>query len=183
MANSSLTEALRRARGLRPWLRGALDTCIGYCERLRSIDAGFRGYALIPAVLIFAYIILRAPAVAARTGFPASEFPVAAALEIEKLPENARLLAPDKYGGYLIYRFAGARKVYFDGRSDFYGSKFMMEYIKLVEVRPGWQEQIEKWNFTHALLPNTYSLIPALEQAGWKRLYRDASVTLLIRNL
>ena len=59
----------------------------------------------------------------------------------------------------------------------------MKEYIKLVEVRPGWQQQIEKWHFTHALLPNTYSLVPALEQAGWKRLYRDASVTLLIRNL
>jgi hypothetical protein len=181
-ANSALIEALRRARGLRPWLRGAIDTFLGYGERLRAIDAGFRGYALIPVVLLLTYIILRAPAVQARTGFPPTEFPVAAAAEIEKLPETARILAPDKFGGYLIYRFAGKRKVFFDGRSDFYGSKFMMEYIKLVEVRPGWQEQIDKWKFTHALLPNAYSLIPALEQAGWKRLYRDATVTLLIRN-
>jgi hypothetical protein len=183
VANGAITEALRRAKGLRPWLRGGLDTTMDYCDRLRAIDSNLRGYALIPAVLLLAFIILHAPAVAARTGFPPSEFPVAAAAEIEKLPENARLLAPDKFGGYLIYRFAGRRKVYFDGRSDFYGSTFMKEYIKLVEVRPGWQEQIEKWKFTHALLPNTYSLIPALEQAGWKRLYRDASVTLLIRNL
>jgi hypothetical protein len=33
--------------------------------------------------------------------------------------------------------------------------------------------------FTHALLPNTYSLIPALEQAGWKVLHRDDLATLL----
>ena len=26
----------------------------------------------------------------------------------------------DKFGGYLIYRFEGRRKVFFDGRSDFY---------------------------------------------------------------
>ena len=182
-ANSALTDALGRARGLRPCLRGALDTSLGYCGRLRAIDSGFRGYATIPVVLLLAYTVLHAPAVAARTGFPPSEFPVAASLEIEKLPENARLLAPDKFGGYLIYRFAGRRKVYFDGRSDFYGSAFMKEYIKLVEVRPGWQEQLGQWKFTHALLPNTYSLIPALEQLGWKRLYRDTSVTLLVRNL
>ena len=30
-----------------------------------------------------------------------------------RLPLEARILAPDKFGGYLIYRFAGARKVYF----------------------------------------------------------------------
>jgi len=183
VANGAISEALRRARGLRPWLRDGLDSVMGYCDRLRAIDSTVRGYALIPLVLFLAFVILHAPAVVSRTGFPPGEFPVAAAAEVAKLPENARLLAPDKFGGYLIYRFNGQRKVFFDGRSDFYGSTFMKEYIKLVEVRPGWQQQLEKWQFTHALLPNTYSLLPALEQAGWKRLYRDASVTLLIRNL
>jgi hypothetical protein len=33
--------------------------------------------------------------------------------------------------------------------------------------------------FTHALLPNDYSLLEALEQLGWKRLYRDSVATLL----
>ena len=183
LANGAIAEALIRAKGLRPWLRNSLNSTIGYSGRLRAIDAGLRGYALIPAVLLLAFIVLRAPAVVARTGFPPSEFPVAAAAEIEKLSGNARILAPDKYGGYLIYRFPGHRKVFFDGRSDFYGSTFMKEYIMLVEVRPGWREQMQKWEFTHALLPNTYSLIPALEQAGWKRMYRDSTATLLIRNL
>ena len=183
LANGAITEALIRAKGFRPWLRNSLNSTIGYGERLRTIDSGLRGYALIPAILLLALVVLRAPAVVAHTGFPHKEFPVAAASEIEKLPENARILAPDKYGGYLIYRFPGRRKVFFDGRSDFYGSTFMKEYIMLVEVRPGWREQMQKWEFTHALLPNTYSLIPALEQAGWKRMYRDGTATLLIRNL
>jgi len=39
---------------------------------------------------------------------------------VEQLPPDARILAPDKFGGYLIYRFAKKRKVFFDGRSDFY---------------------------------------------------------------
>ena len=71
---------------------------------------------LILALVVFA--LLRTPAIAARTGFPPDQFPVAAAAEVEKLAPTARILAPDKFGGYLIYRFQGTRKVFFDGRSE-----------------------------------------------------------------
>ena len=112
-----------------------------------------------------------------RTGlvFRRSEFPVAACDAVTKLPTDAKLLAPDKYGGYLIYRFNASRKVYFDGRSDFYGLQYMKDYLRLIEVRAGWQEELQESGFTHALLPERYSLIPALQQLGWKRLYTDRS--------
>ena len=48
-------------------------------------------------------------------------------------------------------------------------------------MRPGWQAILNRFSFTHALLPNDYSLIPALETAGWRRLYRDGAATLLER--
>jgi hypothetical protein len=118
----------------------------------------------------------------ARAGFPPEQFPVAAANEIEKLPQGLRLLAPDMYGGYLIYRFNGARRVFFDGRSDFYGSDFMKNYLRLIELRPGWQEQLAALQFSHALLPNRYYLVSALEQLGWKRIYSDDVATLLERH-
>jgi hypothetical protein len=104
---------------------------------------------------------------------------VTAAQAVEQLPADARILAPDSYGGYLIYRFNGARTVYFDGRSDFYGAAFMKQYIEVVEVRPGWQEIMRSLHFTHALLPNRYSLGAALDQAGWKTIYKDNVCTLL----
>ncbi|MBI3469737.1 MAG: hypothetical protein HY013_00085, partial [Candidatus Solibacter usitatus] len=109
-------------------------------------------------------------------GFPPDQFPVAAA---GRLPENARLLAPDKFGGYLIYRFAGKRQVFFDGRSDLYGSEFMKEYTRLVQVRPGWREIVAKYGFSHALLPNDYSLVAALQGLGWTVEYQDQVATLL----
>jgi hypothetical protein len=124
---------------------------------------------------------LRVPLIASHTGFSTTEFPVYAAGELTLLPPDIRLLAPDKYGGYLIYRFSGTRKVFFDGRSDFYGSAFMKQYIRLVEVRPGWKELVSRWDFTHALLPVDYSLVPALEQSGWKVLFRDDVAVLLQR--
>ncbi len=181
LANGAISEALRGWRGLRPGVRRGLDRFLGYSARLRALDRGLGGAALAPAVLLLAFAALQAPEVKARTGFPPGEFPVEAASAVAQLPADARLLAPDKFGGYLIYRFEGRRKVFFDGRSDFYGSGFMQRYVRLVQVRPGWREQVEALAFTHALLPNDYSLLEALETAGWKRLHRDATATLLER--
>ena len=179
LANGAMTQALREAGGLRPALRRWLEGFLDYSDRLRALEGRLDGRAWIPVALLLAVLWMRTPAVAARAGFPPEEFPVRAAGALEKLSPEARLLAPDKYGGYLIYRFAGRRKVFFDGRSDFYGAAFMKDYVRLMQVRPGWREQVEGWGFTHALLPRDYSLVAALEQAGWKRLYRDRVATLL----
>ena len=181
LANGAITEALRQAGGLQVPLRRRLDGFLEYSDRLRRLDSRGQGWAWVPVLLLAAVLWVRTPDVAARVGFPAEEFPVAAAAAVDRLEEDARLLAPDKYGGYLIYRFEGRRKVFFDGRSDFYGVEFMKRYIRLMQVRPGWRAELERWGFTHALLPNDYSLVAALEAVGWRRLYRDGVATLLER--
>jgi hypothetical protein len=180
-ANAAITRALAGAPNLRPSLCRAIDSFLAYSNRLRAIDGQFSGIALAPVVACLLFILLRIPAIAARTGFPPDQFPVAAAAEVEKLAPNARILAPDKFGGYLIYRFRGTRKVFFDGRSDLYGSEFLTRYTRLTQLRPGWRSQLDEFGFTHALLPNDYSLVQALESLGWKRLYRDNTATLLAR--
>ena len=181
IANGAITQALSNASGLRDSIAKHLQTALAYSSRLRELERPFSGWALAPLVLVLLILIARTPSIQARAGFPPSEFPVAAAAEIAKLPLDSRILAPDKFGGYLIYRFDGKRKVFFDGRSDFYGSDFMKNYIRLVEVRPNWQDELAKHGFTHALLPNRYSLIPALKQAGWRQVYTDEVATLLAR--
>ncbi len=179
LANGAITKGLTAAEGLQPALQRGLASFLRYSLNLRAIDSGLRGYAVAPIALFLVFAALHAPAVQARTGFPATEFPVEASAVLEKLPADIRLLAPDKFGGYLIYRFNGTRAVFFDGRSDFYGSEYMKDYLRLVEVRPGWRELLDRDRFTHALLPNQYSLIPALQQLGWKQIYKDGTATLL----
>ncbi len=181
LANGAITEALREAEGLQPGLRRRIAAFLSYSANLRRIDSKLNGWACAPLVLLLTIAILHTPAVVAKTGFPPDEFPVAAAEQLEKLPSDIRLLAPDKFGGYLIYRFNGSRRVYFDGRSDFYGAAYMKSYLQLIEVRPGWEQMLSDAQFTHALLPNRYSLIPALQRLGWKQLYSDNTTTLLER--
>ncbi|MFN0169424.1 MAG: hypothetical protein ACKV22_23625 [Bryobacteraceae bacterium] len=181
LANGALRQALDEAQRLRPGLRRWLTGARAYSDRLRHLDRDMRGWLWAPAALLLAAVLLRSPGVAARTGFPRDQFPVEAAPQVESLPASARLLAPDKFGGYLIYRFAGRRPVFFDGRSDLYGAEFMKQYGRLMQVRPGWQEIAAPYRFTHALLPNDYSLIPAMQAAGWLERYRDSTATLLER--
>ena len=175
-ANGMLTGALWRAE-VRPGLRRWITRALAYGANLRRFDARFGGYAYVPLLVLFGALWMRLPIAAA--GFPPTQFPVEAAAHLPAV--TPRLLAPDLYGGYLIYRFAGQRPVFFDGRSDFYGLEFMRRYIDLVEVRPGWASQLDEWKFTHVLLPNRYSLIPALEARGWKKIYADRTATILER--
>jgi hypothetical protein len=179
LANAALVNALRGADHLRLVVSRWLDHAMISGQRALTLDRRLNGVPFAIVAVIVALLALRIPAASARIGFPADEFPVAASAAIEKLPQDARIFAPDKYGGYLIYRFRGTRKVYFDGRSDFYGAAFMKQYIELLEVRPGWQESLRSQHFSHALLPNRYSLGAALDQAGWKTLYKDNVCTLL----
>jgi hypothetical protein len=174
LANGSITTALSRAHNLAPAFRRWLNSARAYGDGLEAVQRGFRGFTIVPlmAILIFASIRSRA-------GFGADTFPVAASGIVASLPANARIFAPDFFGGYLIFRFNGERKVFFDGRSDFYGEEFVKRYLCLVQVQPGWRNEFNRWSFTHALLPPDYPLIPALEASGWRELYRDGTAVLL----
>jgi hypothetical protein len=143
---------------------------LAYSARLRVLDSRFNGLALAPLILLAAFWLMPT------AGFPADQFPVAA---YPHIPAGARLFAPDKFGGYLIYRSNGTLKVFFDGRSDLYGAEFLKQYSRLVQVRPGWQKYWESLHFTHALLPADSPLLPALEQIGWRPVYEDKTATLL----
>jgi hypothetical protein len=150
-----------------PYCRKAFNQ---YAANLRALDARCSGLWLAPVALAAAWFLMP------RAGFPPDQFPVAA---FDHIPTGARLFAPDKYGGYLIYRSNGTMKVFFDGRSDLYGAQFLKDYARMVQVRPGWQELWNRWHFTHALVPNDYPLIPTLEQVGWRDIYHDGTATLL----
>jgi hypothetical protein len=166
LANRAIKTVLEETR-----VAGWLEDSRG----LLRIDRGLSGGVFLVIMFAVAFVGFRGQ----KAGFPADRFPVAATDAVAQLPIEARLLAPDSFGGYLIYRFNGERKVYNDGRSDFYGAEFMKQYLRLMQARPGWQETVNSFGFTHALLPNDSALTAALTQAGWTTLHQDSVATLL----
>ena len=174
LAAGSFTELLELAYGLKPQFRTFLDRALRYGESLRSLDRKCAGWLWIPVALALVLFVPHA-----RASFSAKTFPVSAAGSVAKLPDDARIFSTDAFGGYLIYRFAGERPVFFDGRSDFYGAQFIERYARMLEARPGWRAEFERWHFTHALLPPDAPLIDALETAGWHELHRDSTAVLM----
>lgn len=174
LANGSITVILSRAPGLRTRLRRWLSDALNYGDRLQQIEHGCHGVALAP---LFALLIFFA--IGHDAGFAPGDAPVAASSMIATLPADTRILSTDSFGGYLIYRFRGTRRVFFDGRSDYYGSGFLDDYARLISARPGWRDQLNRWNFTHALLPPDCALIPALKSIGWREIFRDHTAVFL----
>jgi hypothetical protein len=127
-----------------------------------------------------------AAARASAVDFPDARFPV---LAVER---NMRWLAPpasmprvltsDQWADYLIYRLYPGQRVYFDGRSDFYGPALLTEYRQLLGARAGWRETLGRRAFTRALLPRDWPLNSMLDrEPGWRRVYEDAQGALFVR--
>ncbi|MBI4471539.1 MAG: hypothetical protein HY646_02650 [Acidobacteria bacterium] len=157
--------ALSREAELWPRLRAMAE----YARRIRVIDRQIWG--IVPVVLTLA---IGVAGVSAGVTFDPSRFPVQAADFLERQNPSDRVFASDQWGGYLIYRFAGERKVFIDGRSDFYGQGFLETYATVLNVKPGWQRVLEQYDVRFVLVPPDAALASALElSAGWKRVHAD----------
>lgn len=178
IAIGAICRAIETAPSLPAKFAKFRDGVVKYNYNLRKIDLASGGWALMPAVIAGLFFLIQSPVFSKPPGFPSTDFPVQVAAQIEKLPADARIFSSDKFGGYLIYRFAGRRKVFFDGRSDYYGSAFMNHYLLLPDVKPGWEAQWNRWNFTHALVPKGASLVEMLRLKGWREIGSDPAAIL-----
>lgn len=114
--------------------------------------------------------------------FPESRFPIS--LIEQNLPAVAgrRVLASDEWGDYLLYRFPVTQRVFFDGRSDFFGPEIGRDYIALMNGSPDWAAIMDKYRFESALLPVAWPLHAHLKKDGnWRVVASDKDAVLLTR--
>lgn len=145
-----------------------------FSARMAAVDREV--YGLIPLVCLIALCVLGLAAAAqqGRVVFDPAVFPARAAAWIESRP-GGRVFTSDQWGGYLIYRFDGRRKVFIDGRSDFYGDELAERYGTVLEIRPGWQQVLDQENVRYVLMGPESPLTSALSvMPGWKRMYTDS---------
>ena len=120
--------------------------------------------------------------------FPPSSFPVAAvSANLQRLEPPGgmpRVLTSDQWADYLIYRIYPEERVFFDGRSDFYGPGIGEDYQILLSAGPGWRAALDRYRFDMALLPKDWPLGDILEHSpGWHVVYRDSLSVLLARQV
>jgi hypothetical protein len=118
--------------------------------------------------------------------FPEGNFPAIAVNRNANLLSSAtgaRVLTSDQWGDYLIYRMYPRTRVFFDGRSDFYGEALCDDYRVLQAGGRDSEVVLARYRFTAALLPLDWPLGQILEKdPGWRVAYRDRQAILLVRN-
>jgi hypothetical protein len=145
--------------------------------------AGFRHAGACLPIFGLAALLLTSSAAA---GFPESRFPVRALEQNRSIlaPASAmpRVLTSDQWADYLIFRLYPRQRVFFDGRSDFYGPLVGNDYRKLLAAEPGWRALLDRYDFRLALLPRDWPLGTFLGgEPGWREVYRDPVAVLFER--
>jgi hypothetical protein len=149
--------------------------------RLATVDHSANSTILI-LLSVFLVIILAAGK-RIEYGFDKKIKPVEAVEFLRNEPLKGHMFNNDEFGDYIIYAAWPGYKVFFDGRSDMYGSDRMKEYFKLTRLEQGWGEVISKYDIGW-IIYNTNSALSSflLERNDWKLIYSDKVANIFVKN-
>lgn len=149
--------------------------------RIESIDASARGFGW-PVAGVLAVLCLVA---VGRIEFRFDEKikPVAAVEFLAKEHIDGNMYDNDEWGDYLIYATYPQYKVFFDGRSDMYGTERLKEFQKISAFGPGWEKIIEKYDIRWFFIGSDSQLTRYLyEKQEWKLIYSDNVANIHVKN-
>jgi len=109
-----------------------------------------------------------------RAEYDVTRYP-AKAIDVLRHPGSPKIIfADDEWGGYLIYRLYPENKVFIDGRLDFYGSRFSQTCDDVMNVRYGWEKNLDAYHVNTILLRSNASLAGTLKESRrWRPVYDD----------
>ena len=158
-----------------------------FLRRMQAVECSLRGHLWpIAAVVLACGIAANGGKLGATplmdAHFSEKRFPAKAVTYLQEKDIQGPVLAPDYWGGYLIYRLYPGRRMVIDDRHDFYGEDFLKSYLKMVHVEPGWDAFIRNHDAHCIVVPKDSALGSILaETAGWKDVYHDEVTIVFVR--
>ena len=161
------------AEHLSSWWQGAHDSAWSAWFRRISNDVGELnrtpgGGGLVAVVVIVILLILQRPVV--KTKIWPNRFPVATVDYLRAHPEtiHGEMFNEDGWGGYFIL-YLPERKVFIDGRDDFYDQALLQDFTDVSHVTPAWEKVFEKYHVRWTILPAQHPLNRILElRSDWQ---------------
>lgn len=167
----------------RQWATGASKkSVLGIFDSLAADMApNFRWTSLWPvgflAALLFVDVGSKWPG-----DFPTLRFPVKTINAHAAKLRGQRVFTTDEWADYLLYRFYPDQRVFFDGRSDFYGPSVGKEYIRLTGGGHDWKQLMTKHDFRVALLPPDVAIATLLKtDRDWRIVADDGKAIVFER--
>lgn len=131
-------------------------------------------------VLIGIFLLIATP-LGKNQRFSPVFFPVQAVEWLQTHPQDGNMFNSFDWGGYLSLTLWPEKKVFIDSQGDVYGEAFIREYEQVITLMPGWQEVLNKYDVSWALIPQQWPLAEALRGMGWQEVYRDQTAVVLVR--
>ncbi len=151
-------------------------------DRISATDGSAKGY-LLPAISV-AVIIIIALSGGIRFEFDRKIKPVDAVEFIKKEKIGGNMFNNDEFGDYIIYAAWPEYRVFFDGRSDMYGTERMKEYFKIARLERGWDKVIEKYNIKWVIFNTKSALAMFLtEREDWHLIYADKVAAIFVKDI
>jgi hypothetical protein len=171
-----LSSALQHAREI-PVLASASEALTDICNELRAVEFTPRLHlASAGALLVIAslFAIGQGPFV---PQFNAEAFPVQAAIPLLEHHMGSRVFTTDQWADYLLYRMYPAQRVFFDGRSDFYGNEFIKVNQRIASAEHDWKSLLQRYAIDLVVLKPETPLSAVLKLTpGSKVLLDDGKV-------
>lgn len=109
-------------------------------------------------------------------------FPVEGVGYIQQSGLEGKMFNTYHWGGYILWRFYGERRVFIDGRTDMYGAAIFKDYRDVANVEPGWREVLDKYDVRVMLIGKGSALQTLLlATGGWKEVFSGKVETVLVR--
>jgi MFS family permease len=150
-------------------------------ESISKTDSAARGHVW-PAVAVVSVIVL------AMTGrisyeFSTESFPVRAVEFMKQEKISGNMFNHDEFGDYIIYAAWPEYKVFFDGRSDMYGSERLKEYFDVIFLRPEMGEVLDKYDIKWVIYKAKSPLSAYLtERDDWNLVYADEVANIYVKD-
>lgn len=114
--------------------------------------------------------------------FDPKKKPVAAVRYLEKANLKGNMFNDDEFGDYLIYASWPRYKVFFDGRSDMYGTALLKDYMKIRSFEDGWEKTIDKYGIKWIFYDTDSQFARYLEERDdWKLIYQDKVASIFVK--
>lgn len=155
------------------WKQNAMLAGSRSCRRIlfqlgQDLRPGFMRTSLWVCTPVLALSLLSAPVPWPRD-FPSEAFPTDLIQRNQRLLSGGRVFTSDQWADYFIYLFYPKQKVFFDGRSDFYGEDLGKEYLALLQGNHQALSIVRQRGFNVMLLPVEWPLADLLKrEPGWR---------------
>lgn len=161
--------------GVRQFLRKRITV-------ISSMDGNARGFFWPLAVVVVVLVQLWSGTIV--HGFDPKKKPVAAIEFLKKEHVSGRMFNNDEFGDVLIYMAHKEYKVFFDGRSDMYGSEIMKKYYSVIAFSPGWEKILDSYGIDWVFFDTDSVLVRHLtSRPDWKLIYSDQVASILVKNI